>query len=417
MKRIIFVLLIMVLVVSTLPLGTILAGVRPSVSVSKPSASTVQNGSSVSYTVTFSNANSINLTGSYITLNGFTANVNVSGTGNVKTVTLSNVQGTAGNKNITIKEGAASNENGQSLATPKSISFALVETATSTTTTVPTVVTTPVSTTSVDSVRPSISVSSPSVKSVNAGGSVSYTVTFTDNVGVSKVNLSESYITLNGFTANVNISGTGNVRTVTLSNVQGTAGNKNIAIKAGAAEDAASNSTLATPNSISFALNQTSTSKSVDSVRPSVSISEPSAKKIYVGETVSYVISFADNNGIAKVNLTKDYIVLNGFTADVKITGTGDTRTVTLSNVKGEVGKNCNITIKANAAEDAAGNGTIQTPHSISFQLVNKTVQNQAKLDSEPNTGVRGLPVLIIMTGSAIVLGVAGYIITKKIYG
>ena len=420
--------LMMAIVVSNLPLGTIAAGVRPSVSVSAPSKSSVEEGTSVSYTVTFSNADDIKLSSSYVNLNGFTATVSVTGTGNTRTVTLSNVQGAAGKKNISIKAGSAENASGASLATPNSVSFTLVEkevnnTAPSTTTTTIVSPTTTISTTTVDSVRPSVSLSAPSVNSVNVGGTVTYVVTFADNKAVTNVNLSSAYVNLNGFTANVSVTGTGNTRNVVLSNIQGTAGNKNISIKAGAAEDAAGNKTLATPNSISFKLNQAATTTTnVDSVRPSVSISEPSAKQIYVGGTVTYVVTFADNKGIAKVNLSDAYLTFNGFTASVKITGTGNTRTVTLSNVQGEIGKNYNIVVKAKAAEDAAGNGTIQTPHSVSFQLVNKPTETKTttpvvKLDNEPNTGVQGLPVLLIMVGSAGVLGLAGYVITKKIYG
>ena len=423
MKKTITIFLIMAVVVSNLPFGTIAAGVRPSVSISAPSATSIEEGASVSYKVTYSNADEINLSASYVNLNGFTANVNVSGSGDVKTVTLSNVQGTAGKKTISIKSGSAENENGMSLATPNSVSFALTQkvvdnstnnsnTNTDTNTNTNTNTNTPV--VSVDKVRPSVSISSPSVKSVNVGGTVKFTITFADNTAGTKVNLSKDYINLNGFTANVSVNGT----TVILSNIQGTAGNKNISIKAGAAQDAAGNSSIATPNSISFALNGAAVRGSADEVRPSVSISEPSAKTVYAGGTISYVISFADNREVTKVNISEAYLIFNGFTANVKVTGTGNTRTVTLSNIQGEVGKNYNIVVLKGAVEDAAGNQSIQTPHSISFQIVKKaTTATSTKLDNEPNTGIESLPVLPIMGGATAILGVAGYIITKKIYG
>ena len=441
MKKTITIFLIMAVVVSNLPFGTIAAGVRPSVSVSAPSATSIEEGASVSYKVTFSNADDINLSASYVNLNGFTANVSVSGSGSTRTITLSNVQGTAGKKTISIKAGAAENESGNSLATPNSVSFTLTEkvvnnntntntstgtntnnntntnTGTNTNTNNTTIVTT------TDNVRPSVSLSAPSVSSVNVGGTVKFTVSFADNKAVTTVNLSAAYINLNGFTANVSVSGSGNTRTITLSNIQGTAGKKTISIKAGAAEDAAGNSTIATPNSVSFTLNATTVlTTSDDNVRPSISISEPSAKTVYAGGTISYVISFADNRGVSKVNLSAAYLTFNGFTADVKVTGSGNTRTVTLSNIQGEVGTNYNIVVKKGAAEDAAGNQTIQTPHSISFQIVKKTTTTTTTtttattLDNEPNTGVESLPVLPIMGGATAILGVAGYIITKKLY-
>ena len=397
--------LVIAVLVSIMPLGSVIAGVRPSVSVSAPSKSSIKVGDFVSYTITFANATDIKLSSDYVTLNGFTANVSISGTGDVRVVTLSNVQGAAGNKNIIIKAGAAENYNGQSLATPKSISFSLTE-----------------NTQFADNVKPSVSIGAPDVNSINVGGTVKYTVTFSDNVGISKIDLSDSYIVLNGFKASVNVSGSGNTRTVTLSNIQGTAGNKTISIKAGAAEDAAGNKSLATPNSLSFTLNDNSKVEE-DKIRPSISISEPNFKQIYTGETVTYVVSFADNKGIAKVNMTNDYVMLNGFTADVKITGTGDTRTITLSNIKGNIGINYNISIKAGAAEDAAGNSTLQTPNSISFQIIEKgndniipENENTGKLDNEPNTGVETLPLLPIMASSICLLSVSGVVITKRIY-
>ena len=397
--------LVIIMLVSIMPLGSVIAGVRPSVSVSAPSKSSIKVGDFVSYTITFANATDIKLSSDYVTLNGFTANVSISGTGDVRVVTLSNVQGAAGNKNIIIKAGAAENYNGQSLATPKSISFSLTE-----------------NTQLADNVKPSVSIGAPDVNSINVGGTVKYTVTFSDNVGISKINLSDSYIVLNGFKASVTVSGSGSTRTVTLSNVQGTAGNKTISIKAGAAEDTSGNKSLATPNSLSFTLNDNSKVEE-DKIRPSISISEPNFKQIYTGETVTYVVSFADNKGIAKVNMTNDYVMLNGFTADIKITGTGDTRTITLSNIKGNIGINCNIAIKAGAAEDATGNGTLQTPNSISFQIIEKgndniipEQDNTGKLDDEPNTGVETLPLLPIMGSSICLLSVSGVVITKKLY-
>ena len=271
-------------------------------------------------------------------------------------------------------------------------------------------------------VRPSVAISSPSTKSVEEGSSVKYTITFSY---ADEINSLEDYVNLNGFDADVNVSGSGNTRTITLSNVEGTAGKKTIYLEAGAAKNTSGNS-YESPNSESFTLNvATKVAPTSDVVRPSIAISEPNVKEIYAGGTVSYVVTFADNREIAKVNLSKDYLVFNGFTADVKITGTGNTRTVTLSNIQGEVGKNYNILIKKGAAEDAAGNLTYESPNSYSFKIVKKATTTatttkpttSTKLDNEPNTGVESLPVLPIMGAASAVLSVAGIIITKKIYG
>ena len=406
--------------------------VRPSVAVSAPSKKTVDVGGTVSYTVTFADnkaVSKVNLTRDYVVLNGFSATVNISGNGNTRTITLSNVQGTAGKKSIVIKAGAAADAAGNvTLESVNSESFTLaqkqvVDTGSNNNNNnnnTPSVDT-------ADKVRPSIAISAPTKKTIKAGQTVSYTVTFADNKGISKVNLTADYVILNGFTADIKITGSGNTRTITLSNVQGIGGKKNIIVKAGAAEDAAGNLTFETPNSESFTLNvETTVVDTTDKVRPSIAISNPSVKEIYAGGTVSYVVTFADNREIAKINLTEDYLVFNGFTADVKITGNGNTRTITLSNIQGEVGTKYNIVIKKGAAEDAAGNLTFESPNSESFRIVKKanveTPEQQkpttsSKLDNEPNTGVESLPVLPIMGGAAVVLVVAGYVITKKIYG
>ena len=368
-NRIISIFLLISIVISNLPLGVVNAYVKPSVAVSNPSKTSVNAGGSVSYTIMYSDADIINLSSSYVTLNGFSANISVSGSGNTRVITLSNIQGTVGKKSIAIKARSAENDAGYALATPNSVSFTLNDNTVSNIS---------------DAIRPSIAVSNPSKTSVNVGGSVSYTISFTDNVGVNKVNMSSSYIILNGFSANVSVSNSSNKSVVTLSNIQGTAGNKNISIKAGAAKDSAGNSTAAISSTVAFKLianttnNQTNTNIiAADKVRPSVSISSPNNMTVYKGSKVTYTVSFADNKGVAKINLSSAYITLNGFSANVSVSGSGNTRMVTLSNIQGAAGKKT-ISIKAGAAKDSAGNSSIATPNSISFTLAEKknTVNN-----------------------------------------
>lgn len=431
-KKVISMLFIIVIIAFIMPI-TVFAATRPSVSVSRPSTTSVNVGGTVSYTVSYTGADDIYLSESYVNLNGFTANVNVSGSGNTRTITLSNIQGTAGSgKTISIRSGSAENENGSSLATPNSFSFTLNAVSN------PPVVNPPV-TNDTDSLRPSVSISSPSVSSVNVGGAVTYTVSVTDNVGVTTNNLSSS-INLNGFTANISVSGSGSSKTVTLSNIQGAAGSKNISIKAGAFGDAAGNMSLQTPNSFSFTLNTVSNppvdnppvTNSSDKVRPSISISRPSVTSVKLGGTVTYTVSFNDNVGVTNVNLSSDYITLNGFTADVSVTGSGSTRLITLSNIQGEIGGNKTVIIKARAVEDAAGNGSLATPKSFSFSITKQDSAGPSdevtppkdtpkdpgkKMDDEPYTGVKSLPLLPIMGSVAGVLTIAGVVVTKKIYG
>lgn len=376
-NKIFSVFILISIVVSNLPLGAILAYVRPSIGISSPSVTSVNAGGTVSYTISYSDADYINLSSSYVTLNGFTANISVTGQGTSRRiVTLSNIQGTSGRKSISIKSGSAENENGYTLGTPDSVSFTLNS--------------------NVDNIRPSIAVSSPSASRVNVGSSVSYTISFTDNVGVNRINTSSSYITLNGFTANIYVSNSSNSSVVTLSNIQGTAGRKSISIKAGAAQDGAGNGTAAINSTVSFELIANNTNQNnnnsnnnnsninnnqyKDNIRPSISISSPNNTTIYNGGTVSYTVSFSDNKGIDRINLSSSYINLNGFTANVSISGQGLNRLVTLSNVQGTNGKK-NIGVKAGAAQDAEGNNSLATPTSISFELINKqnTVPNNTK--------------------------------------
>lgn len=360
-NKIISVIVLLSIVISNLPLGVINAYVaRPSVAVSRPSKTTVNAGGSVSFTIMFSNADEIYLSASYVTLNGFNADIYVSKNGDSRTITLSNIQGSNGNKNISIKAGAAENDAGDSLATPNSYSFNLVNTPR-------------------DIIKPSISVSSPNKTTVNAGESVSYTLTFTDDSGAVKVNTTSSHIALNGFNANISVSNSSNRSVVTLTNIQGSNGNKSISIKAGTAQDNAGNITSAINSTVSFNLvnktvnnNQNSNTGYSDNTRPSITISNPNNTKIYEGGTVVYTVSFADNVAVSRINLSSGYITLNGFTADIYVAGSALTRMITLSNIKGAAGSK-NISIKAGAAQDAAGNMTNAINKSASFEIVKKS--------------------------------------------
>ncbi len=380
-KKILSVFILVSIVLSTIPFGSIIAYVRPSVGISSPSKTSVNAGGSVSYNIIYSDADVINLSSSYVTLNGFNANVSVSGSGNRRTVTLSNIQGSSGRKSIAIKARSAENDSGYALATPNSVSFNLNNSNSNT------------SNNNSDRIRPSISVSAPSKSLVNVGGSLTYTISFSDNVKVSRINTSSSYIILNGFSANISVSNSGNRSIVTLSNIRGNTGRKNISIKAGAAQDAAGNTTSAINSTVSFNLASNSSNNSsnnnqitnnVDKVRPSISISEPSSRTVYKGGSLTYTVSFADNKGIQRINLSSAYITLNGFNANISIAGKGLTRIITLSNIQGKVGTGKSINIKAGAAQDAAGNSTLATPKSISFSLIEK--QNTSS-NTKPNKG------------------------------
>lgn len=98
----------------------------------------------------------------------------------------------------------------------------------------------------VDQTAPAVNISAPSVSAINAGtGSVTYTVTYTDThfnqstLGTSDITLNAT-TTTNTASGTVGISGTGNTRTVTISNITGY-GTLGISIGAGTASDQAGN--------------------------------------------------------------------------------------------------------------------------------------------------------------------------------
>ena len=109
----------------------------------------------------------------------------------------------------------------------------------------------------VDQTAPTVSISAPSVSAINAGtGSVTYTVTYND-AHFNASTLSTGDITLNSTTTTntasgtVGVSGTGNTRTVTISNITGY-GTLGISIGAGTASDQAGNLAAAAGPSATF---------------------------------------------------------------------------------------------------------------------------------------------------------------------
>lgn len=235
-RKIIFVVIIMSCVLVTfLCTGFVKATARPTVRISN--ISNCSQGDSISFSVEFSgnnlvNGGSIPFSSSYVTVHGFSANIGVTkNTYNRYTVTLNNVRGNASGNYIEIKSGAAIANDGFGSAysaTTYSNSFSIG---------------------SNDTVAPSISLIGPNISSVNNGGTVTYIVRYTDASGVTNVNLYKNSVKLNGFTANISISGSGEnskvvERKITLTNIQGTNGSKYISIVAATASDYNGNRTI-----------------------------------------------------------------------------------------------------------------------------------------------------------------------------
>ena len=204
-------------------------------------------------------------------------------------------------------------------------------------------------------------VSAPSTKTVDEGGSVSFTFTFGGDIA--DISLRDSAIKLVGFTANKTFAGTGNVRTVTLSNIQGTGEGKYIKVAGGIAISSDGKGSNAVNSGI-FTVN------AKDTVAPTLTISDPSKATVKAGETVSYTLNFADNVAVVDLSVRNTGIKLEGFKADVSISGEGNAqRTVTLSNIQGEVGGNKYIRVAGGMALDAKGNGS-NAANSKAFTIV-----------------------------------------------
>ncbi len=233
-KFILSITVIFTIIVSFLCTGYIKATARPTVKVGN--ISSCSQGDTISFRVEFSGSNLINggnipFSSSYVTLHGFSANVSViKNSYNIYTVTLNNVRGATTGNYVEIRSGAAIANDGLGSAyssTTYSNSFNISVN---------------------DNVAPSISLIGPNISNVSNGGTVTYIVRYTDASGVTNVNLYKNSIRLNGFTANISISGSGEnskvvERKITLSNIQGSNGNKYISIVAATATDYNGNKT------------------------------------------------------------------------------------------------------------------------------------------------------------------------------
>ncbi|MCE9563151.1 MAG: hypothetical protein K8U57_14000, partial [Planctomycetes bacterium] len=297
----------------------------PTVTISGPSVA-ITAGSSITYTVTYFDANfaASSLTAANITLNKTgTANGTVSvdaGTGATRTVTISGITGD-GTLSISLAAGTAADVAGN-LAPAAG----------------------PSSPVTVDNTAPTVTISLPS-KFINAGGSVTYTVTYADS-NFAAVTLTAADVTLNKTgTANgtVSVGGTGATRTVMISSITGN-GTLSISLAAGTARDAAGNLALATGPSAPAA---------VDTTAPIVTISSPSVA-VTASAPVTFIINYSN---VAAVTLTAADVTLNKTgTANgtISIGGTGATRTVTISGITGD--GTLGISLAAGTAADVAGN-------------------------------------------------------------
>lgn len=347
--------------------SNIFAASIPTVSISGPNTREVKIGGTIKYTVTFYNTSSINLKPSDIGIagSGVTANKSIEGTGNVRTIVLSNIQGPIGQiVSIAIKGGVAKNDYGYSQQTGNSVYFKLISG-------------------NYDATKPSIMISGPSLTNVNQGDSLSYTINYSDNSGNVNVLLNSSHIRLYGFSANINISGSQNKRVVTLSNIRGNAGgNKYIALSSGTARDNAGNNCNGVSQTSSFSINQTTNSGSsstnkpssgsnnnpskpgsnqttnslVDETKPLIKVTLSDTNTVKETESYKFTVDIEDNDSNLTILMDASTIKLEGFTADIIVNGEGNKREVELANIKGEKDVHRTIEFLEGIAIDSKGN-------------------------------------------------------------
>lgn len=355
-KKVMSILCVLTIVLMTLPIGnyvSALTGVY--LGISAPSNYNPKAGETITFTLTYTgDVGNIWLGTGSVVLNGFTANKAISGTGNTRTLTLSNLQGVGSGKSVSITGGTAVSTSGDLSNSANSVASGTFTINAATPS---------------DTIAPVLAITGPNPTSINVGQTVTFTAKYTDNVGIANNWLGAGSIVLNGFTANKSIAISGNDRTITLTNIQGTVGgSKTISITGGTAMDAAGNlSNAATSSAFTIVQNVVS-----DTVAPVLTITGPNPNTIYAGETVTYTANYTDDKGIANIWLGTGSIVLNGFTANIRISGVNNSRTITLTNIQGAVGGSKYISITGGTAVDAAGN-LANAAKSLPFSIIQST--------------------------------------------
>ena len=269
----------------------------------------------------------VSLLAKEVILNGFTGKVTVSGTGNTRKVTISNVKDIAGDNYVRVTAGTAISTTGKLENGARSSSFSILPK---------------------DSTAPKVNLSNVFPSNVIDGSTIKFTATYSDDVAMMNVSLLAKEVILNGFTGKVTVSGTGNTRTITISNVKDIAGDNSIRLTAGTSIDTSGNLDKGTTSS-KFVI------KAKDTIAPTVSLSVASPSSVLTGKTVTFTATYADNVAVMNVSLLAKEVILNGFTGKVTVSGTGNTRTITISNVKDIAGDN-SIRLTAGTSIDTSGN-------------------------------------------------------------
>lgn len=282
-------------------------------------------------------------------------------------------------------------------------------------------------------VPPRLGVASPSSGTVEVGGTIRYTVNI---YNATNVTLNASHIRVSGVSANISVEGSGNTqRTIVLTNIQGSVGARGYIsyIAAGVATNEAGGNMEMNFNSTAFTIvatqnptpeppqnnNNTNNNNNnnnynnnnnnnylppniideptqetpqeeekEDKQEPTMQIGALSNTTIQKGDTISFDIKYNDETEMGEITLNNNDITLYGFTADVQISGDGNTRKVTLSNVQGNLGGLKYVKIASNTAKDKAGNLVTSDGQTFMFKVIDSdTKNNPDDWIENPNTG------------------------------
>ncbi len=322
----------------------------PTINISAPSVTSAKNGATVTYTVTYADAN---FSASTLAAGNITVNTTGTATG---TVTAVNVL-TATTREVVVTTGAGDGTLGISIAAGTAS-----DTAGNTAPAAG-----PSTTFIVDNTPPTISIGAPSVTVAKSGTTVSYTVTYAD------ANFSASTLAVGNITVNTTGTAAGtvtavNVLTATTREVVVTTGagdgTLGISIAAGTASDTAGNTAPAAGPSTTY---------DVDNTPPTITISAPSATVAKNGTTVSYTVTYADANFSASTLAAGNVTVNTTGTATGTVTAvnvlTATTREVVVTTGTGD--GTLSISIAAGTASDTLGNTSLAAGPSTTYDVDN----------------------------------------------
>ncbi len=313
-KKLLYICMVLVMVITFTCSNFVIAAAKPRVAVGGPSSGTCEVGGTIRYPVNiYNDPTSVNFTSGSVVVHNGSATISVEGSGTSRTVVLSNVQGSIGaSVYITINAGIASNDKGVSLATPQSSSFTIVAT--------------------VNNDKPS-----------NPGNN------------------------------NNNGNNNGNTTLPPNNNNNNSGGNNN---------SNGNNNNGNTQN------NEPPKEEKKDEVAPTIEIGKLSDDEIKLGEEISFEIQYKDETEMGEITLDKKDITCYGFSADIKISGEGNKRTVTLSNIQGHLGGLKYVKIAKGTAKDKAGNVVKDGGKTAMFKVIDNDTKNKPDDWVEnPNTG------------------------------